>query len=163
MASKKKSQPKDIPTVAKKNKAVLTRTERKEEELKEELQIDQPPKVLNEEDKANIKNQCERMQNAAMLGTINSFMAKYTVFYRGTWLFVVYNHDKKRLVDFIDISDLTSSERNSFQIFKNRTELARRRDAFPKAEPIRPVAMVRQAPPPNGVKVDVTEDDDFAE
>lgn len=160
MASKKK-QPKDIPTVAKRNKETMTRVERKEVELQEKLQIEEAPSgVLNDDDKANIKGQCERMINARMLGTINSFMSKYAVLYRGTWLFVVYNRDKNRLVDFIDISDLTTTERNSFDVFKNRTEMERRRKEYPPAEPVRPVTMVRQVPPPNGFATDDTDDDE---
>lgn len=155
MASKKKSQPKNVPTITKQNKSTMTRTERKEEELKEELHIEEPNNnVLNNDDKENIKHQCERMINTKMLGTINSFMAKYAVLYRGKWLFVVYNRDKNRLVDFINLSDLTSTERNSFEVYKNRTELERRRQEFPPPPPIRPVMMVRQVPPPNGFAVD---------
>lgn len=160
MASKKR-QPKDVPTISKKNKTTMTRMEKKEVELQEELQIEEEPSsVLNADDKANIKGQCERMINTKMLGTINTFMAKYAVLYRGTWLFVVYNRDKNRLVDFIDISDLTTTERNSFEVFKNRTEMERRRREYPPTEPVRPVAMVRQVPPPNGFATDDTDDDE---
>ena len=161
MASKKRTQPKNVPTVTKKNKATMTRMERKEEELKEDLHIEESNNhVLNNDDKENIKHQCDRLINTKMLSTINSFMAKYAVLYRGSWLFVVYNRDKNRLVDFIDMSDLTSTERNSFEVFKNRTEQERRRQEYPAPPPVRPVAMVRQVPPPNGFVEDEDADEE---
>ena len=158
MSSKKKSQPKDIPTVTKKNKATMTRTERKEEERKEELQIEEEkPFSLNDQDKANIKHQCEHMDKVTLLSTVNSFIVKYAVCYRGTWLFVLYNREKHRLVDFIDMSFLSNTEKNAFQLFKNRIELERRRQIATPAQEVRPVVMVRQVPPPNGFSSD---DDD---
>ena len=157
MSSKKKTQPKDIPEVVKKSKAKMTRPERKEEELKEELHIEEPKEfVLNDADKENIRHQCERMHDAKMLGAINSFMAKYAVYYRGTWLFVVYNRDKNRLVDFIHISNLTNMEKNTFQVYKNKIEMARRKAAAPAPQVVRPVVMVKQVRPP----VDFSDDDD---
>lgn len=157
MSSKKKTQPKDIPEVVKKSKAKMTRPERKEEELKEELHIEEPKTfVLNDTDKENIKHQCERMQDAKMIGAINSFMAKYAVYYRGTWLFAVYNRDKNRLVDFVHISNLTDMEKNTFQVYKNKIEMARRMSAAPAPHVVRPVVMVKQVPPP----VDMDEDDE---
>ncbi len=159
MASKKRNQQKNVPEIVKKSKSQMTRTERKEEELKEELKIEEPSEyVLNEEDKNNIKHQCERMVNTKMLGSINSFMAKYAVYYRGTWLFVVYNRDKNRLVDFLNIASLTQAEKNTFQIFKNRVELERRRQIIQPMQEVRPIVMVKQVPPPNGFSSD--EDDE---
>lgn len=157
MSSKKRNQQKDIPEVVKKNRSNMTRTERKEDELKEELKIEEPKAfVLNDADKDNIKHQCERMRDAKMLGSINSFMAKYAVYYRGTWLFVVYNRDKNRLVDFIHISNLTSTEKNTFQVYKNKIEMAKRMSSAPAPHVVRPIVMVKQVPPP----VDVTDDDE---
>lgn len=157
MASKKR-QSKDVPHVVKKNKAVLPRQERKQEELKEELAIEEEkPFELNDDDKYNIKQQCEHMQNAKILGSVNTFLVKYVVYYRKSWLFVLYNRESHRLMGFTDISYLTPAEKNLFRMFKNQIELKARRQASPPLPQVRPIVMIKQNPPP----VDIP--DDFEE
>jgi hypothetical protein len=163
MASKRKPQQKDIPTVVKKNKATMSRTERKEEERKEELHIEEEqPYVFNDVDKDNIKYQIEHRIDAKMIGAMNSFLQRYAVRYRKTWLFVIYNRASRNFVGFIDISHLTEPERKSFYTFKERLELEKRIKDNPPKSDVNPVAHVKQVPPPLGVKIDAA-DDDFAE
>lgn len=147
-----------------KKKAKLKRSERVVEELKEELQIKEPEQ-FSPEDKERIKLQCEKYKDAKMLGTINSFMAKYAVCYDNQWVFVIYNRDKNRLVDFVDITYLTTEEKATFELFKSRFEMMRRKQVNPQPIPITPVAAIHQNKPPmsDGTAVDETPSDESEE
>lgn len=131
-----------------KKKSKLNRQDRKTEEIKEELHIEEP-EGFSQEDKDNIRRQCEKYDNAKMIGTINSFMAKYAVCYRNEWVFAIYNREKNRLVDMVDITYLSTEEKVSFEHFKMRTEAERRRQINPQPIPITPVAAIKQNPPPH--------------
>ena len=132
---------------SKKNKKTASRKEKKLEQVKQDLGIKEP-EVLDQSDKENIRRQCERLDHAKMLSTMNSFIAKYAVFYCNKWYFAAYNRDKNRLVDIFDISFLSRDELYTFNLYKSRVENEIRRKTITPTPEVRPVVAIKQPAPP---------------
>ena len=130
--------------MAKKNKNNASRKVKKIEKLKEDLQI-KDDEILSQEDYANLAFQCEKFQNAANVGMVNSSIAKFAVYYRKQWFFVTYNRDKQKVGSCFDISFLEPEEHAAFLRFKNRIEVEARKKIMLNAPELKPTVKIQNA------------------
>lgn len=118
--------------MATKNKKKLTRTQKKVEEIKEELNI-QEENVLTKDDYAAMAIQCEKFKNACSVGTVGSCITKFAVYYKKQWFFVTYNRDKQKIGSAFDITFLDQEEYDTFIRYKTRLETAMRQKSSEEA------------------------------
>lgn len=84
------------------------------------------PKIVNDDDKVKLADQCYHNNDATLLGTYTSTISKYAVFYCNRWFFCAYSRDERRVVDMLSMDMLTPGEMTRFMQFKNRLECEKR-------------------------------------
>ena len=134
--------------MASKNKKKLNRTQKKVEQIKEDLNI-KDAEILTKEDYDAIAYQCEKYRDACAVGTVGSCIAKFAVYYKKQWFFVTYNRDKQKIGSAFDITFLDAEEHAAFLRFKGRIEADIRRRIMEKAPELQPAVKIQNANVPD--------------
>lgn len=128
--------------MATKNKKKLSRTQKKVEKIKENLNIKEQ-EGLSEEDYKVLLYQCEKFKDAAEVGRVSSSIAKFAVYYKRQWFFVTYDRVNHKVSRVFDITFLKTEEHENFLRFKNRVEMEERIKVAEST--IKPATVIRSA------------------